>query len=529
MAMTETRPDAETETATPDPSPTGGLPRPTGGLAGLLGTGRHRSIGRLWVGTSLVFLVVSGGIGAALGAERIKPETYNNAGLGKDTLGQALSLHGVAGVFLFALPILIGLGTIVVPRQVGAHTIAFPRAAAAAYWAYLIGGSIVVVSYLINGGPDGGSQNGVDLFLASLAMVVVALMLGSICIATTVLTFRVPGMTLARVPLFAWSMLVATTIWVVSLGLLFGILVLLYVDHRHRMFVFGPNVQIDEWLRWTVTQPQVYAFAIPVLGFVGDVVPVFGRTRARLYGVQLAAIGAFAALSFGAWTFLQFRHPQMTQQALYVAAGFAVLLPLLAFTGAVVETLRGGRPRLSSPLLFAISALLMLLAGAAAGALRVVEPFHLVGSTADSSVIHYVLGATAIAAVGAIHYWWPHVLTRPLQEGLARLTALVLLLGVILLSLPDIVSGLLDQPEGSLYTDVRDGVAALNGASFAGGLLVLLAVLLFVLNLAVSMARDAEGDAVDPWSGHTLEWVTDATGITVSSPSPLLDRDEGEA
>jgi cytochrome c oxidase subunit 1 len=273
----------------------------------------------------------------------------------------------------------------------------------------------------------------------------------------------------------------------------------------------------------------VYAFAIPVLGFIGDVVPVFARTRARMYGIQLGAIGAFGALSFGAWTFLAFRHPEMTRQALYVGVAFAVLLPLLVFTAAVGETLRAGRIRLSSPLLFAIAALLMLLAGAAAGAARVVDPLKLVGTTADSSVAHYVLGATAIAAVGAIHYWWPHVLTRPLHEGLARLTALVLLLGVILLSLPDVISGLLDQPAGSLYTNVRDGVPALNAVSFAGGLVVALAVVLFVVNLAVSMARNLEGDVVDPWEGHTLEWVTDAGTITVSSPSPLLDTREGDA
>jgi cytochrome c oxidase subunit 1 len=308
---------------------------------------------------------------------------------------------------------------------------------------------------------------------------------------------------------------------------LFGLLVLLYVDHRYRVFVFGANDQIASWLRWSITQPQVYAFAIPVLGFVGDVVPVFARTRARMHGIQLGAIGAFAALSFGGWTYLQFRHPELTRQALYVAVAFAILLPLLVFTAAVAETLRAGHIRLSSPLLFAISALLMLLAGAAAGAVRVVDALHLVGTTADSSVIHYVLGATAIAAIGAIHYWWPHVLTRPLQEGLARLTALVLLLGVILLSLPDIFSGLLDEPAGSLYTQVRDGVVALNAVSFAGGLLVLLALVLFVVNLAVSMARSPLGDVVDPWEGHTLEWVNDASGITVSSPSPLFDRREG--
>ena len=269
MAMTETRPEVETPAATRTTAPSAGVPRPAGGLAGLLGTGRHRSIGRLWVGTSLVFLAVTGVLGGVLGAERIKPETYNI--LNKDNFAQTLSLHGVGGVFLFALPILIGLGTIVVPRQMGAHTIAFPRAAAAAFWGYLVGGGLLVVSYLINGGPYGGNEKGVDLFLVSLAMVVAALVLALVCIATTVLAVRVRGLTLARAPLFAWSMLVAATIWIASLGLLFGVLVLLYVDHRYRLFVFGADDEIAFWLRWTVTQPQVFALAIPVLGFVGDV------------------------------------------------------------------------------------------------------------------------------------------------------------------------------------------------------------------------------------------------------------------
>src|SRR5436853_5696211 len=116
MAMTETRPDAETETATPVTSSNAGLPRPTGGLAGLLGTGRHRSIGRLWVGTALVFLVVSGGLGAVLAERRLQPDHYGAFNV--DNFVQSLSLHGIAGVFLFAAPILIGLGTILVPRQI---------------------------------------------------------------------------------------------------------------------------------------------------------------------------------------------------------------------------------------------------------------------------------------------------------------------------------------------------------------------------------------------------------------------------
>src|SRR3954451_3515633 len=183
MAMTETRPEAAPERATPHDRAVD--ESAAGGLAGILGTGRHGAIGRLWIGTSLVFLVLTGVLGGILGAERLKPDTYNI--LNQDNYAQALSLHGVGAVFLFAVPILIGLATIVVPSQVGAESVAFPRAAAAAFWTYLIGGGMVVVSYLINGGPFGGNDKGVDLFLASLGMVVVALILASLCLATTIL------------------------------------------------------------------------------------------------------------------------------------------------------------------------------------------------------------------------------------------------------------------------------------------------------------------------------------------------------
>ena len=248
-----------------------------------------------------------------------------------------------------------------------------------------------------------------------------------------------------------------------------------------------------------------------------------------MYGVQLAAIGAFGGLSFGGWTYLSFQHPDLPQSAIYVGVAFAILLPLLPIVAATAETLRAGRIRLSSPLLFAMAALLTLLAGVMTGIVRVIHSFELVGTTADSSIIHYVYGSVVIAAIGAIHYWWPHVLTRPLREGLGRITALVLLLGVVALALPDIIGGFLDEPAGSLYTNVRDGVSALNVVSLVGGVLVALAIVVFVVNLAVSLARAPEGEIVDPWDGHTLEWTADASAVTVASPSPLFDAREGGA
>src|SRR5205085_10824841 len=137
----------------------------------------------------------------------------------------------------------------------------------------------------------------------------------------------------------------------------------------------------------------------------------------------------FSSLTFGAWTFLAFVRRDLTHQFLYMAMGIAIVVPLLLYTAGIAGMVMRGSPRLISPLLFAVAALLLLWGGVLTGAVRVIHRLKLIYTTADSSVAHYVLGATVVAAVGAIHYWWPQILRQPLREGAARLTAVLLLLG----------------------------------------------------------------------------------------------------
>lgn len=529
MAMTETRSEADAETVEPAPSPAASdaETRSATGLAGLLSTVDHRAVGRLWIGTSLVFLAGSGVLGVLLGAERLNTARYDV--FDQSHFTQAFSLHAVAATFLFAIPLIIGVATVVVPKQLGAGAVAFPRAAALAYWAYLVGGVLLVVSYLIDGGPGGGNDHGIDLFLASLGLVCVALVLASVTLATTVLAGRPPGMHLERAPAFAWSVLVATSIWIVSLGFLVGELILLYLDNRYRVgAILSSSSDIESWLSWTMTQPQIYAVAIPVLGFAAEVAPVAARRRSRRHGVVLGAIAAFGAFSFGAWTFASFEHQDLTRQTLFVAAAFAILLPFLVVLGSIGRTITKGEPKFTSPLLWSASALLMLGAGVAVGALRAVDLFKLIGTTATASVAHYVLIATAMAGIGALHYWWPQILRRPLGEGLGLASAALAVLGTVGLALPDLVSGFLDEPRGSLIVQPRNGVEALNAVSLLGGAVLVLAVLLVVANLGVSLAKspgEGNGDErdSDPWGGHTLEWASDPEAIIVTSSTPLLD------
>jgi len=333
MTVTETEAPPAAASAAPALEP----PRPAVGFAALLGTGEHRTIGRLWIFTAFAFLLVAGVTGALVGVERI-----DTAGLGDvldaDVVGQVYSLHAVAGTFLFLLPLFLGIATAVVPGQVGAATVAFPRAAAAAYWTYLAAGAVLIASFVADGGPFGSDGEAVELFVASFLAVLVALVLAAICVASTTLALRTHGMGLHRAPLFAWSSLVTAAVTMLTLPVLAAVLVLVYVDLRYGETLLDGSEGVFGRIAWSWAQPNVYLFAIPVLGIVADVVPVAARTRLTRHRIAMGCIGAFGLFSFGAWAM-----PSITAEGEaslryvgevpFYAFSFLVLLPVLALAG----------------------------------------------------------------------------------------------------------------------------------------------------------------------------------------------------
>lgn len=520
MTVTDTQAPAPESTSGSAPSPALVAPQPARGFAAVVGASDHKSIGRLWIFTSLLFLLVAGVAGAVLGIERMDLSGFDV--VEADTVAQVLSLHAVAGTFLFLVPLLLGLGIYVVPLQVGSATLAFPRAAAAAYWTYLISGVTVLASFAADGGPGGTDLDAVDLFLAAMIALLLALTLAAVCVATTGLALRAPGMGLHRTPLFTWANVVAAGLWVLTLPVLAGLLLLSYVDLRYGPAFLGGAGTEQVYLRlaWAWTQPSVYVYAIPVLGIIGDIVPVAARTRLTLHRVAMACIGAFAAFSFGAWTMPGFS-PENTEvlpiafdnTATFVGFAFLVVLPLVVFTGLMADTVRRGSVRLVSPLVWAGASLVMLLAGAANGALVSIDPLDLLATTANTAQVHYVLGATVLGAFGGLAYWAPKLWGRTIAEGASTALAGLALVGTVLLSLPDLISGFLDQggrlggAPGTASTGDQSAIEALNIASLLGGVLLVLVALGFV----ALVVRTATGDpdAVDdPWEGHTLEWAT---------------------
>jgi len=296
-------------------------------------------------------------------------------------------------------------------------------------------------------------------------------------------------------------------VWLSTLPVLFANLVLAYVDYRHGRLEYGLPAAINQQFQWAFWQPQVYAYAIPVFGIMSEIVPVAVRVRQRMHEVLLAGIALFGLLSFGAFA----QRSDIQDNFLYPAVGIAVLLPLLIVLGGWGDSLRQGRPSAKGPigaLLILTVAVLMLFAGVAAGALRVIDPFDLLATSATDGVFNLVLLAAVAGGIGGTVYWSGKLTGRAFPEGIARTLTLPLLGGIALAGIPDVISGFLDQPTGLVQGSVKDSVQVLNIVSLVGLALVALAALGFLAGYARLLAGGPRYAPNNPWQAHTLEWAT---------------------
>ena len=534
--MTITESDAAATTTAPSVT-TAVQPR---GLYELVATGDHTTLGRLYVLVSVAFLAVVGVLGVLSGAEKLDTTTIDVFG-GVTSAWQTFVAFRVILVFCGVLPLFIGLATAVVPLQVGSPAIAFPRAAAAAFWAWLLGAGLLVGGFAADGGlgeapglTDGTNPDGVALTLLAMGLLIVALLLASVCIATTVIALRTPGMTLRRVPTFSWSMLVAGSVWFLTLSVLFGRIVLAYVDYTHGRTLFGAEDALYDQVRWAFAQPTVYACAIPALGIVSEIVPVAARVRQRLHDLVLVAIALFGLLSVGSFASAS----DIADTFVFIAVGFVIVVPVLALFGAWADTLRQGMPASSGPVgAFALALLgaVALFGGVVAGMLNVLKPLELQGTSAvDGHMTIVLLASVTIGVAGAV-YWSSKLTGRSVAEGLARLAVLPLVGGALLAGGGDFVAGFFDQPAGLVTTAVRDGADAMNIVGLIGYGVFAIGALVVLVAVARTFVPSGSYAPVDPWDGHTLEWATGSPPPVgnfrealpeVRSERPLLDLAE---
>ncbi len=518
MALTDTRPESGTGSAT---APAPALAR----SATLLGTGDHKVIGIVYIVASLVFGVAGWIVTALWGAHQLGDQGF----LSDDAATTLFSGGRLGLVLLVMVPLMLGLATYVVPLQVGANTVAFPRAAAGALWTWLLSAGVFIIANGIDGGIGGGRTEAVDVCLLSIVGLVLAIVIATVCVATTAVALRTPGMTLDRVPLFTWATLTGGSIWLLTLPVLVANVVLIYVDHHYgRPSDYGVSASQWSQISWLVGQPQIYAFVIPGLGIISDVVATLTGARQANRGFLLLGIGSFAVLSVGAWAQPYF-YPKVHDEAVWAAMSLLIVLPVLLLLAGWITTIRQGTPTAKSPLGLGLASGLLLLLAVVAGALYVFTPLRLRESDVYSAGVFALVVAAGLAAGAAgVMYWAPKMTGRVAADGIGKLNVLVFLGGGVLAGVPLLVLGFANRFDG--LTDAAD---TLHGIAVAGDVVLAFGVLLTIVAL-VSTSRGASV-ADDAWgTGQTLEWACPSPPpagnfgelAVVRSPEPLLDAAE---
>jgi len=505
-----------------------------GGIVDYLTTVDHKKIGILYIFTAFA-IFLAGGVLALL--VRWELATPGLQAMGENTYNQVFTMHGTLMIFLFAAQVTTGLGNYLVPLQIGAADVAFPRANAMSYWLYLFGSLIVVSSFFVAGGPAAVawtaypplSDNeffqgtGMDLWIIGLAVVGVAGILGAVNLVTTIFRMRMPGMTMFRMPLFTWTILVTMLLVLLATPVFTSALVMLLIDRNLGGSFFNPAnggiAILWQNVFWFYSHPAVYVMVLPGMGIISDVLPVFSRKPLFGYKAFVFATAGIGALGFSVWA----HHMFATGQVLLPF--FSIMTFLIAVPTGVkffnwIATLFKGQISFPTAMLFAIGFLTMFLIGGIDGVFLASPPvdFALTETYWVIAHIHYVLfGGSVFAVYAGFYYWFPKFSGKKLNEGLGKLHFWLQFIGFNLTFFSMHILGLLGMPRRIQdYPALPDWVG-LNQLQTAGALIIALSTAPFLANVVMTMRRK-DKDPEDPWEGNTLEWYT-------SSPPPAHNFD----
>ena len=494
------------------------------GLVGWLGDVDHKEIGKRYVLTAFAFLLL-GGVEALV--MRLQLGGPNLRVLTPEQYDQLFTMHGVSMIFLYAAPILSGFSNYLWPLLLGSRDMAFPRLNALSYWIYLAAGIFIYAGFAVGRGPDDGWFNYVpyasrtfnpglnmDVYALGLILLGISTTVGSANFVVTFLRTRAPGMSINRVPILTWGTLtasVANLLAVPSVSLAFF---LLWLDRQFGMHFFDAaqgQPLLWQHLFWMFGHPWVYAIVLPAMGMVSDGLPTFCRRPLVGYTPVALSTVATMALGFGVWVHHMFATglPDISL-SFFSGASLIITIPSAVAVFAWTATIWLGRPVITTAFLFFASMIVLFVVGGVSGVMTASAPvdWQLADTCFVVAHLHYVLiGINVFPVLGGAYYWFPKVTGRLLSERLGRWNFWTMFAGFNLGFFPMHLLGLAGMPR-RIYTypagmgwDTTNLVVSAGSALFAAG------VLLFLINVAVSLRRGAPaGD--NPWDAPTLEWAT---------------------
>jgi cytochrome c oxidase subunit 1/cytochrome c oxidase subunit I+III len=524
------------------------------GLVGWLSAVNHKEIGRRYMATGFIYFLLAG-VAALL--MRVQLAFPDNTFLNAEQYNQLFSTHGTAMMFLFAVPIMQGVGLYFVPLMIGTRDVAFPRMNAMGYYIFLIAGIIIWLSLFVGQAPNGGwfaytpltesrysPARGMDIWSAVITLSELAALIAATELIITIFRMRAPGMSLNRMPLFVWAMLVTSFMVIFAMPAVMIGSSLLTLDRSISTQFFnsdrGGDPLLWQHLFWFFGHPEVYIIFIPALGIVSEVLATFARRPVVGYPFLVLSIVAIGIISFGLWVHHMFAtglpHVGLS---LFSAASTMIAIPSGIQIFSSLATLWEGKLHFKTPLLYVLGFIFTFVIGGITGIMLASVPLD--WQVHDTYFVvahfHYVLiGGAMFPLLAGFYYWFPKVTGKLLDDRLGKWNFWLTIIGFHVAFFPMHISGLRGMPRRVYTYHAGLGWDELNLVSTIGALIIGVGVLLLLYNVFNTLRRGRPaGD--NPWGAGTLEWATTSPPQrynfeplpTVHSRQPLWDPPETRA
>jgi len=503
----------------------------------------HKSIGLRYLFTALTFFLVAGISATVMRTQLAVP---NNDLVGPRRYDQLFTMHGTTMMFLFAVPVMQGLAVYLVPLMIGSRELVFPRLNAFGYWCYLIGGCALWLGTLLGHGPNDGWFNypplslarfspgiNIDLYGAAVPLIEVSAVVGAAELIVTILGDRAPGMSINRMPLYVWSVLVMAFTVVLSFPPLIVAGWLLELDRNLSTHFFTPEGGGDpllwQHLFWFFGHPEVYVMLLPGLGIVSSIVATFAGRKVVGYLLVALSFTLIGAISLGVWVHHMFVTGRSSLGlSFFSATTMSIAIPSGIQIFSVLATLRYGRVRLGVPLLFVLGFVFVFVIGGLTGVEVASIPFDSQVHDTYFVVAHFhytLLGGVVLPLLGGLYYWFPRLSRRLLDDRLGIASFALIFTGINVAFFPLHIAGLNGMPRRVYTYPGGLGWSTPQLVSTIGAFLLALGFVVYAGNLVWSLFRGAAAGE-NPWNAGTLEWLPDdafAKTPVVADAYPLWD------